>query len=258
MINGQFVTLYSLNGQTWLSSPEDIPDTMARLESSRISLTDAKEEQEGKGAKDDKAAKSGKSESQASGKSEDKGAAAPKSPHSQYRVKGPKPRPVLRQGGKVVKGSPVDPISGSEVKVKASVDVSVPSVKFSPLEEGPRRGKLVAPIAERHPLKAKALAAQKAKQEAIAQAKALKELKAKVLAANNSKVPSKIPASGKAGSPVATKPKNGAMLKPPAVPKKSPPSKAVPKVALTKKPAKESKLPKKVASKVPAAKKPAP
>lgn len=71
MINGQFVTLYSVNGQTWLSSPEDIPDTMARLDNTRMSLTDEKE-----GDKDEKSAKD-KGEKGEKGAKEEKAAVVP-------------------------------------------------------------------------------------------------------------------------------------------------------------------------------------
>ncbi len=60
MINGQFVTLYSVNGVTWLSSPEDIPDTMARLDNTRVTLSDEKAP-EGEKPKDDKGLRSSRS-----------------------------------------------------------------------------------------------------------------------------------------------------------------------------------------------------
>lgn len=44
VINGQPVTLYSANGITWLSRPDDIPSTMERLENHRITLADPKGE----------------------------------------------------------------------------------------------------------------------------------------------------------------------------------------------------------------------
>ncbi len=143
MINGQFVTLYSVNGVTWLSSPEDIPDTMARLDNTRITLNEeaAPEGDKGKGDKGEKTEKAA--------------APPPKAPGSQYRMKGPKPRPILRQGGKVVEGTPIEPISASSVNIKGAADVSLPQVKLSPMEQGIRRGKIVAPIAQRRPGKPK-------------------------------------------------------------------------------------------------------
>jgi hypothetical protein len=144
MINGQFVTLYSANGQTWLSSPEEIPDMMARLDNTRVTVGEAKEpEGDKKASKDDKAGK-------------DKEAApVAKAPSSQYRMKGPKPRPILRQGGKVVEGTPIEPISGSAVNIKGTSDTNLPTVKLSPMEQGIRRGKIVAPIAQKRPGKPK-------------------------------------------------------------------------------------------------------
>lgn len=149
MINGQFVTLYSVNGVTWLSSPEDIPDTMARLDNTRITLTEenAPEGDKGKAEKGDKGEKGEKVEKAA--------APPPKTPGSQYRMKGPKPRPILRQGGKVVEGTPIEPISASSVNIKGAADVALPQVKLSPMEQGLRRGKIVAPIAQRRPGKPK-------------------------------------------------------------------------------------------------------
>lgn len=146
MINGQFVTLYSVNGVTWLSSPEDIPDTMARLDNTRITLTEenAAEGDKGKGDKGDKGEKGEKA-----------AAPPPKTPGSQYRMKGPKPRPILRQGGKVVEGTPIEPISASAVNIKGAADVALPQVKLSPMEQGLRRGKIVAPLAQRRPGKPK-------------------------------------------------------------------------------------------------------
>jgi hypothetical protein len=43
-VGGNIVTLYSINGMTWLSRPEDLPSTMERLENSRITLNDPKGE----------------------------------------------------------------------------------------------------------------------------------------------------------------------------------------------------------------------
>ena len=144
-VNGQFVTLYSLNGLTWLSSPEDLQNTMERLDSSRVTFNDQKGEKNEKDAKDAKDAKDGKGD-----KGEKPAAPAPKMASSQYRMKGPKPRPILRQGGKVVEGPPIEPPSAAAVNMKTGLE-SIPQIKLTPAEKGPRRAKLVAPIAQRRP-----------------------------------------------------------------------------------------------------------
>ena len=141
-VNGQFVTLYSLNGLTWLSSPEDLQNTMERLDSSRVTFNDQKGEKNEKDAKDAKDEKGDKGEKPA--------APAPKMASSQYRMKGPKPRPILRQGGKVVEGPPIEPPSAAAVNMKTGLE-SIPQIKLTPAEKGPRRAKLVAPIAQRRP-----------------------------------------------------------------------------------------------------------
>ena len=141
-VNGQFVTLYSVNGLIWLSSPEDLENTMDRLDSSRVSLNDQKGEKNEKDAKDSKDVKGDKGEPPA--------APAPKMASSQYRMKGPKPRPILRQGGKAVEGPPIEPPSAAAVNMKTGLEY-LPQIKLTPAEEGPRRAKLVAPIAQRRP-----------------------------------------------------------------------------------------------------------
>jgi hypothetical protein len=125
-INGQTVTLYSSNGQTWFSSPEEIPEVMARLENTRILLNDPK------------------------------GEAAPlppKATSAKYRLRGPKPRPILQTEGGPIKGTPVEPISSSTVEVKMGGE-SV-EVVSQPGKGGSRAGKaepakphkkLVAPV----------------------------------------------------------------------------------------------------------------
>lgn len=143
IINGQFVTLYSLNGLTWLSSPEDLQDTMARLDNTRVTLAEEKGEKDEKGEKGDKGDKDAKTEKAP--------AILPKLASSQYRMKGPKPRPILRQGGKAIEGSPIEVPSAAAVNVKAGLDPLVPQVKLTPAEKTPRRAKLVAPIAQKRP-----------------------------------------------------------------------------------------------------------
>ena len=247
MINGQFVTLYSVNGVTWLSSPEDIPDTMARLDNTRIILTEEKAP-EGEKGKGDTAEKGEKGE---------KAAAAPppppKAPGSQYRMKGPKPRPILRQGGKVVEGTPIEPVSASAVNIKGAADVSLPQVKLSPMEQGIRRGKIVAPIAQRRPGKPK-VAPPPPKKVVAPPPKAVsgKGKAAPVAAAAKAVAPAKVTKGVKAP---AKAPEKGKKV---AAPVKAAPAKAAPakasKVA-PKKVAKPAKVAKKVSAKKVVAKK---
>lgn len=116
LVNGQPVTLYSKNGITWLSSPEEIEDTMARLDNTRVLLNDVK------GEKSDKAAKEEKSDTGGKEQSADEPALAVASQKptagARYRMKGPKPRPILRQDGVAITGTPVAPISSSTVQIK--------------------------------------------------------------------------------------------------------------------------------------------
>jgi hypothetical protein len=108
LVNGQFVTLYSSNGQTWLSSPEEIPELMARLDNARIMLASGEKPEVAEGAKPQKT---------------DGAAEQPvpaKLASNKYRMKGPKPRPILRQGGAVIMGTPVEPISASSTVVTMS------------------------------------------------------------------------------------------------------------------------------------------
>lgn len=116
MVNGQPVTLYSKNGLTWLSSPEEIEDVMARLDNTRILLNDVKGEKSEKDKKDDKGDTGGKE------KSADEPALAVASQKptagARYRMKGPKPRPILKQDGVAIMGTPVAPISSSTVQMK--------------------------------------------------------------------------------------------------------------------------------------------
>jgi adenylate kinase len=252
MINGQFVTLYSVNGQTWLSSPEDIPNTMARLDHTRITLTDEKE-----GEKDEKSAKDKDQKGEKGDKNakEEKAAAPPpKAQGSQYRMKGPKPRPILRQGGKVVEGTPIEPVSASSVNIKGAMDTSLPQVKLSPMEQGLRRGKIVAPIAQRRPGKPKV--APPPKTVATSPAKGAPVMKGKAPVAPPQKIAKglKVPPKGmekakKIAPPV--KASSAKTAKPAAAPKKF--AKPV-KVAKAPKKIAKKPAPKKVASKVKAKK----
>ena len=272
MINGQFVTLYSVNGVTWLSSPEDIPDTMARLDNTRVTLNEEKAP-EGEKAKGDTQEKGAKVE-----KVEKAAAAPPRAPGSQYRMKGPKPRPILRQGGKVVEGTPIEPVSASSVNIKGAADVALPQVKLSPMEQGIRRGKIVAPIAERRPGKPKvtpppakkvtapvakaavaAVASAKGKGAVAAPAKPVAPAKL----AKGAKVPVKATEKGtKVATPVKAAPVKGTPVK--ATPVKATPVKVAPvkapkaapkKVAKPTKAAKPTKVAKKVTTKKVVAKK---
>lgn len=119
LLNGQFVTLYSINGHTWLSSPEDIPALMDRLESERMSLFN--------GEKAPQAAESKGKEAEGGA---DKSTTAPT---TKYRMKGPKPRPILEQDGKIFKGPSVEPVSASSTVMKFSSDL--------PESEVPRKSK---------------------------------------------------------------------------------------------------------------------
>lgn len=123
MINGQFVTLYSLNGQTWLSSPEDIPALMERLENARVTLNPSEKLAEGEDPKvaPPEGAKAGNPKEAKKPEAE---AAPDRALAMKYRVKGPKPRPILRQDGVVIKGTPIEPISASGTVVSFSSDVS--------------------------------------------------------------------------------------------------------------------------------------
>ena len=226
MINGQFVTLYSVNGVTWLSSPEDIPDTMARLDHTRVILTDEKAAEAAKDAKGEKGEKESK-EKQAA-------APPPKPQGSQYRMKGPKPRPILRQGGKIVEGTPIEPVSASSVNIKGAADTTLPTVKLSPMEEGIRRGKIVAPIAQRRPGKPK-VTPPPSKKVAVPAANLASALK------------------GKAPSAPPQKLAKGAKLPPPPVEKVK--KGVAPVTAAPVKTTKPAPAPKKVAKVVKAAKK---
>lgn len=101
VLNGQTVTLYSVNGATWLSSPDQLPDVMARLENTRILLTDTKA-----------AAEQGITPQPA----------APKAPAARYRMKGPKPRPILQPDGTLLPPSERAPVAAVDTTVTLSSD----------------------------------------------------------------------------------------------------------------------------------------
>lgn len=166
MINGQFVTLYSVNGQTWLSSPEDIPALMERLENARVTLNAAKKLAEGEEAK--------------VAKPEDKDKKkAPEAPErelsTKYRAKGPKPRPILRQDGVVIQGTPIEPISASGTVISFSSDVKdeQDSTLAKSAKTDKKRGpKIIAPVVAKKLVKAVV-------QAAVIESKGLAKAKAK-------------------------------------------------------------------------------
>jgi hypothetical protein len=123
LVNGQPVTLYSKNGITWLSSPDEIEDVMARLDNTRILLNDVKGDKPDKDKKDDK---SDKRDTGGKEQSADEPALAVASQKptagARYRMKGPKPRPILKQDGVAIMGTPVAPISASTVQMKVGDD----------------------------------------------------------------------------------------------------------------------------------------
>lgn len=112
VLNGQTVTLYSLNGATWLSSPDQLPDVMARLDNTRILLTDPKA-----------AAEQGITPPPA----------PPKSTGARYRMKGPKPRPILQPDGTLLPPSERLPAPAVDTEVKVSGD-SIEVLDDSPAE----------------------------------------------------------------------------------------------------------------------------
>lgn len=123
MVNGQFVTLYSANGQTWLSSPEDIPALMERLDNARVTLNTAEKVAEGEAAK--VAEPEAKTKPEDKTKKEPQQEAPERALSAKYRMKGPKPRPILRQDGVVIKGTPIEPISASTTVMSFSSDVKI-------------------------------------------------------------------------------------------------------------------------------------
>ncbi|MFN4896650.1 MAG: hypothetical protein ACK5GN_01295 [Pseudomonadota bacterium] len=200
LINGQFVTLYSANGQTWLSSPEDIPALMDRLDNARVTLNTAEKVAEGESPK------------VAGAEATEKKAEAPapeRTLATKYRMKGPKPRPILRQDGVVIKGTPIEPISASNTVMSFSSDVAQPddrkkggaaaksakSAKNKPV-------KLIAPVAEKKP--AKGLSRGSSSKAAAGKAAASKVAASKVAAKSGAKA-SKSPLINSMASPVASK-----------------------------------------------------
>jgi hypothetical protein len=154
MINGQFVTLYSINGQTWLSSPEDIPALMERLDNARVTLNSAEKLAEAEGPK----------VATPEAKEKKEPVELPERALStKYRVKGPKPRPILRQDGVVIKGTPVEPISASNTVMSFSSDVNNDSDEQhrgkAVKSDKSKASKLIAPVAAKKSVKAAVQAA---------------------------------------------------------------------------------------------------
>ncbi len=244
IINGQFVTLYSVNGLTWLSSPEDLPDTMARLDNSRVTLADPKAEKDEKGEKPEKGEKSAKEGKEAK---EKEAAPAPKLASSQYRMKGPKPRPILRQGGKVVEGPPIEPPSAAAVNMKAGLE-ALPQIKITPAEKAPRRGKLVAPIAQKRPGQVKPPKAAPAPKGSVAKGAIAAKGKAappvRPIAAKGGKKPA--PVAPVKGKKVTASPAKNVKVAPPV--KSAPKAQKAAKTAAAK-PVKAKKSPVKTSTK---------
>jgi hypothetical protein len=122
VLGGQTVTLYSVNGITWLSSPDQLPETMARLENARILLTDPKA-------------------------AEAAAAAAPKATTARYRMKGPKPRPILQPDGTLLPPTErlIPPATETQVKVEAGKVELVedsPAARIKKLRAGTLEGTL--------------------------------------------------------------------------------------------------------------------
>jgi hypothetical protein len=121
LLNGQFVTLYSINGQTWLSSPEDIPALMERLDNARVTLSSGDKDKEGANENGAKAtADTSKDKKVVEGGGDDEASKRPLA--TKYKVKSPRPRPILRQDGMVITGIPVDPVSASSTALSFSSD----------------------------------------------------------------------------------------------------------------------------------------
>jgi hypothetical protein len=183
MINGQFVTLYSANGQTWLSSPEDIPALMERLDNARVTLNTAEKVAEGEAAKVAEPESKPKKETQE---------APERVLSTKYRIKGPKPRPILRQDGVVIKGTPVEPISASSTLMSFSSDVPAdePSRSGGKEVKSPKSAKakdvkLIAPVISKKVTKASAKAASAAGKSGV---KGSGKAHATAVAASTSKV----------------------------------------------------------------------
>lgn len=209
-LNGQLVTLYSLNGQTWLSSPEEIPEMMARLDNARITLNSEGQEgadlsKEEEGTADEKKSADKKADDK---KAADK--AQPTAPvvqgASKYRIKGPKPRPILRQNGMIFKGTSIEPFSASDVQVKpAPIKAPQKNVKGAAAKV---KVKLKAPVLSEARAAAKAaIAAKKVKQPNS------KQVLAPIVQKGAKERPAAVAAKAtKASLPVGAKAKGSALI----------------------------------------------
>jgi len=207
LLNGQFVTLYSLNGHTWLSSPEDIPALMDRLENERMALFNG-----------EKASQTDESKEKEGEKSAEKSNAAPS---TKYRMKGPKPRPILEQNGKIFKGPAVEPVSASDMVMKFSSDL--------PEGEAPRKSSASAKALTKS--KVKKLLSEvtdtpgKVKKGGARKSTAKQKSSDKVSVAKPQKAASKTKVKKKASdsrtSPQATRKASAAKVKKPVEKKKS-------------------------------------
>ena len=207
LLNGQFVTLYSLNGHTWLSSPEDIPALMDRLENERMALFNG-----------EKASQTDDSKEKGGEKSAEKSNATPS---TKYRMKGPKPRPILEQNGKIFKGPAVEPVSASDMVMKFSSDL--------PEGEAPRKSSASAKVLTKS--KVKKLLSEvtdtpgKVKKGGARKSTAKQKSSDKVSVAKPQKAASKTKVKKKASdsrtSPKATRKTSAAKVKKPVEKKKS-------------------------------------
>jgi hypothetical protein len=133
LVNGQTVTLYSQNGLTWVSSPEQLPEIMERLDGTRILLHDPQEE-----------AASGSDETKAAVKQQP---VSVKPTVPKYRMRGPKPRPILDQGEGAISGPAVEPVPASLLEVKLPAHALRPDVAAAKAASMPQ--KIVAPVSQK-------------------------------------------------------------------------------------------------------------
>jgi ribonuclease R len=239
MVNGQFVTLYSANGQTWVSSPEEIPALMDRLENARITLN------LGEKSPDGEPAKAAKPEPKEAQKEEEKGA-PPKVLQSKYRMKGPKPRPILRQDGVVIQGTPIEPISASATTISFSSDVegddAPKAVKAASKKVAKHRGTVhKAPVFQKKVAPVATAKANKSKPVVEAKKAALAPKAPKAVAPKAAPQKSQKPAAAARPLPAKGKAVESVKKVAPAKPAKKAAAKPVTKKAAAKKSTKKPK-----------------
>lgn len=239
MINGQFVTLYSSNGQTWVSSPEEIPALMERLDTARITITTGGKLPEGEAAKVVKP----------EAKEEDR-SVPQKVMQTKYRLKGPKPRPILKQDGLVIEGTPIEPISASNTTLSFSSDGEVPlqrdAIPAKPKKVAKQKGsvhkapifqKKVAPVVAAKVAKP-AVEAKKLDSVTRALKNSVAKAAGKAAPAKNTKASASKPVAAKAKTLKSTKKATPVSTSKPA---KKPAPKAAAKKPVAKKTSKKSK-----------------